>query len=186
MGINIEELMKTALSELQYGQHVEAGKHFDMIVVEDPTNIDAPFFRAYCNCYDIKLGEMANAAVAFTSAFYRYVDSVKALNNPELERQKLDYAVDLLTDLVSMYQYNSKNQMWSTPTIGMNISTAASNMNTNCRNKLLSVNANVSPEKMNVNLSQASSNTKTLGWLVALVILGAVGFVLWFGWGIWW
>lgn len=186
MEINIENLMNTAIQEMENGQHSEASRHFDMVVINDATNIDAPFFRAYCNCYDIKLGEMSNAAIGFTNAFYRYVDAVKALNDPVVEQQKFDYAVKLLTELVSMYQLNAKRNMLTTPTIGLGISTSASTMNTNCRNKLANAGAKVSSNVLAANQSQDSSNTGTMGWLVLLIILGAVAFVLWMGWGLFW
>ena len=54
MELNIENLMNTAIQEMENGQHTEASKHFDMVVITDASNIDAPFFRAYCNCYDIQ------------------------------------------------------------------------------------------------------------------------------------
>ena len=186
MELNIENLMKTAITEMENGQYVEASKHFDMVVINDASNIDAPFFRAYCNCYEIKLGEMKNAAITFTNAFYRYVDAVKALNDPELERSKLDYAVTLLTELVSMYQHNAKNNMLSTPTIGLEISSAASTMNTNCRDKLNSASANVSAAVMAQNEELSKSNTNTGCILGALVVVGVIAFALWYGWGIWW
>lgn len=186
MDFNVENLMNTAIQELKNGQHAEAAKHFDMVVINDASNIDAPFFRAYCNCYDIKLGEMSNAAIGFTNAFYRYVDAVKALNDSEIEKQKLDYAVLLLTELVSFYQHNAKRNMLSVPSIGIGISTAASNMNTNCRNKLVNVNANVSAEVLENNQNQGQSNTNTLGVLLLVAAIGVVAFVFWFGWGIFW
>ena len=186
MELNTENLMKTAIQEMENGQHTEAARHFDMVVVNDASNIDAPFFRAYCNCYGIKLGEMSNAAIGFTNAFYRYVDAVKALNDPIAEKEKFDYAVKLLTELVSMYQLNAKRNMLTTPTIGLGISTAASNMNTNCRNKLSNVGALVSSNVLETNKAQDSSNSSTMGWLVLAVVGGAIAFVLWWGWGIWW
>lgn len=179
MDVNIENLMKTAIEEMKNGQHIEASKHFDMVVINDASNIDAPFFRAYCNCYDIKLGEMSNAAIGFTNAFYRYVDAVKALNDPVIEKEKLNYAVTLLTELVSMYKLNAKNQMFTTPSIGITISTSATNMNTNCRNKLSSVNANVSAEVLSSNEENNKSNNKTGIILAVLVILGVIAFALW-------
>lgn len=186
MELNLENLMDTAVQEMKNGQHTEAAKHFDLVVINDASNIDAPFFRAYCNCYGIKLGEMSNAAINFTNAFYRYVDAVKALNDPSIEKEKLDYAVSLLTQLVSMYQLNAKRTMLTSPTIGIGISTAAVNMNNNCKNKLTSVNANVSAAALQVNNVQNTSNTKTMGWLVIAAIIGVVAFVLWIGWGIFW
>ena len=179
MELNIENLMKTAIEEMKNGQHTEAAKHFDMVVINDATNIDAPFFRAYCNCYDIKLGEMANAAIGFTNAFYRYVDAVKALNDPNIEKEKLDFAVVLLTELVSMYKLNAKNQMFTTPSIGISISTAATNMNNNCRNKLLNSNANISEDVLAVNEANNKANNKTGLILAALVAVGAIIFILW-------
>ena len=56
MELNLENLMNTAIEEMKNGQHSEASKHFDMVVVNDASNIDAPFFRAYCNCHGITLG----------------------------------------------------------------------------------------------------------------------------------
>lgn len=179
MELNIENLMKTATEEMKNGQHSEAAKHFDMVVINDASNIDAPFFRAYCNCYDIKLGEMSNAAIGFTNAFYRYVDAVKALNDPTIEKEKLDYAVTLLTELVSMYKLNAKNTMFTAPSIGMNISTAATNMNNNCRTKLTNSNANVSTEVMATNEENNQANNKTGLILAALVGVGAIIFILW-------
>lgn len=179
MEINMENLMKTAIEEMKNGQHTEASKHFDMVVINDPTNIEAPFFRAYCNCYDIKLGEMSNAAIGFTNAFYRYVDAVKALQDPVQEKEKLDYAVVLLTELVSMFKLNAKNQMFSVPSLGISISTAATNMNTNCRNKLLNSGANVSAEVMSVNETTSQANNKTGAILGILVAVGVVAFILW-------
>lgn len=179
MELNIENLMKTAIEEMKNGQHSEAAKHFDMVVINDASNIDAPFFRAYCNCYDIKLGEMANAAIGFTNAFYRYVDAVKALNDPNIEKEKLDYAVVLLTELVSMYKLNAKNQMFTTPSIGISISTAATNMNNNCRNKILNSNANISEDVLAVNEANNKANNKTGLILAALVAVGAIIFILW-------
>lgn len=179
MELNIENLMKTAIEEMKNGQHTEAAKHFDMVVINDATNIDAPFFRAYCNCYDIKLGEMSNAAIGFTNAFYRYVDAVKALNDPAIEKEKMDYAVTLLTELVSMYKLNAKNQMFTTPSIGITISTAATNMNNNCRNKLSNVNANISAEVIAANEANNQANNKTGLILGALVAIGAIIFILW-------
>lgn len=67
MELNIENLMNTAIQEMENGQHTEASKHFDMVVINDSSNIDAPLFRAYCNCYDIKLGEMSNAAIGIVA-----------------------------------------------------------------------------------------------------------------------
>ena len=162
MELNIENLMKTAIQEMQNGQDIEASKHFDLVVINDALNIDAPFFRAYCNCYNIKLGEMSNAAIGFTNAFCLYVDAVKSLNNLEIEKKKLDYAVTLLTSLVAMYHYNAKKTMLSVPSLGMDISTAAANMNNSCRNKLSSCGANVSIEVLQNNQTQNSSNSKTL------------------------
>ena len=179
MELNIENLMKTAIEEMENGQHTEAAKHFDMVVINDATNIDAPFFRAYCNCHDIKLGEMSNAAISFTNAFCRYVDAVKALNNPTVEREKMDYAVTLLTQLVAMYKLNAKNQMFTTPSIGITISTAAMNMNTNCRAKLTNSNANVSASVISANEASSQANNKTGGILLALAVIGAIIFVLW-------
>ena len=179
MEMNIENLMRTAIEEMKNGQHSEAAKHFDMVVVNDASNIDAPFFRAYCNCYGIKLGEMSNATINFTNAFCRYVDAVKALNDPTVEREKLDYAIVLLTELVSMYKLNAKNQMFTTPTIGMTISAAATNMNTNCRNKLINSNANVSAEVMALNEVNIQSNNKTGKILGILIAVGVVLFILW-------
>ena len=186
MESNIGNLMNTAIQEMENGQHTEAAKHFDMVVINDASNIDAPFFRAYCNCFDIKLGEMSNAAIGFTNAFCRYVDAVKALNDPEIEKEKLDYAVKLLTSLVSMYQHNAKRNMLTTPTIGIGISTSASNMNTTCRNKLTSVGANVSAEVLENNQNQEKSNSGTLGWLLIVAAIGVGLFILWFGWGLFW
>ena len=171
--------MKTAIAEMKNGQHSEAAKHFDMVVINDSTNIDAPFFRAYCNCYGIKLGEMSNAAIGFTNAFYRYVDAVKALNDPVQEKEKLNYAVSLLTTLVSMYKLNAKNQMFTAPTIGMTISTAATNMNNNCRNKLINANANISAEVLAVNEENNQANNKTGLILGALIAVGVIIFILW-------
>ena len=179
MELNIENLMKTAVEEMKNGQHSEAAKHFDMVVINDASNIDAPFFRAYCNCYDIKLGEMSNAAIGFTNAFCRYVDAVKALNDPALEKEKLDFAVTLLTELVSMYKLNAKNQMFTTPSIGITISTAATNMNNNCRNKLVNSNANISEEVLTANEANKQANNKTGLILAALVAVGAIIFILW-------
>ncbi|MEE1053422.1 MAG: hypothetical protein U0L33_03680 [Acutalibacteraceae bacterium] len=179
MELNIENLMKTAVEEMKNGQHSEAAKHFDMVVINDASNIDAPFFRAYCNCYDIKLGEMSNAAIGFTNAFCRYVDAVKALNDPALEKEKLDFAVTLLTELVSMYKLNAKNQMFTTPSIGITISTAATNMNNNCRNKLVNSNANISEEVLTANEANNQANNKTGLILAALVAVGAIIFILW-------
>ena len=179
MEINIENLMKTAVEEMKNGQHSEASRHFDMVVINDTTNIDAPFFRAYCNCYDIKLGEMSNAAIGFTNAFYRYVVAVKALNDPAQEKEKLDYAVRLLTELVSMYKHNANNTMFTAPSIGMSISTAATNMNTNCRNKLSSAGANVSAEVLSSNEATGESNNKTGIILGVLIAIGVIAFVLW-------
>lgn len=179
MELNIENLMKTSIEEMENGQHTEAAKHFDMVVINDPTNIDAPFFRAYCNCYDIKLGEMSNAAIGFTNAFYRYVDAVKALNDSAQEKEKLDYAVTLLTELVSMYKLNAKNQMLTAPSLGMTISASATTMNSNCRNKLNNVNANVSAEVLSGNEENNKSNNKMGIILGILVALGIIAFALW-------
>ncbi|MBR2043053.1 MAG: hypothetical protein IJ946_01800 [Clostridia bacterium] len=179
MELNLENLMKTAMDEMENGQHTEAAKHFDMVVINDASNIDAPFFRAYCNCFDIKLGEMSNAAIGFTNAFYRYVDAVKALNNPDVEKEKLDYAVTLLTELVSMYKLNAKNQMFSTPSIGITISSAATNMNNNCKNKLINSGANVSQEVMEINEANNQANNKTGMILGILIAIGVVAFILW-------
>lgn len=179
MEINLENLMRTAVEEMKNGQHSEAAKHFDMVVINDAENIEAPFFRAYCNCYDIKLGEMANAAIGFTNAFYRYVDAVKALNDPAKEREKLDYAVVLLGKLVATYNLNAKNQMFTAPTISATISTAATNMNNNCRNKLINVNANVSAEGMSSIEENSQSNNKIGCIIGALIAVGIVVFILW-------
>ena len=186
MEINMENLMNTAIQEMKDGQHAEAAKHFDMVVINDASNIDAPFFRAYCNCYDIKLGEMSNAAIGFTNAFCRYVDCVKALNDKDVEKEKLDYAVALLTTLVSFYQHNAKRTMLTAPTVGLGISAAASNMNTNCRNKLVASGANVSTTVLEQNKTQDTSNAGTMGWIILFAALGVVAFILWMGWGILW
>lgn len=179
MDINIDNLMRTAIDEMKNGQHTEASKHFDMVVINDSSNIDAPFFRAYCNCYGIKLGEMSNAAISFTNAFFRYVDAVKALGDPALEKEKLDYAVSLLTELVSMFKLNANNTMFTAPSIGISISTAATNMNTNCRNKLTNSGANVSADVLATNEATGQSNNKTGMILGVLVAIGVVAFILW-------
>ncbi len=179
MELNIENLMKTAIEEMKNAQHTEASKHFDMVVINDATNIDAPFFRAYCNCYDIKRGEMENAAIGFTNAFYRYVDAVKALNDPIIEKEKLDYAVVLLTELISMYKLNAKNVMFTAPSLGIKISDAATNMNNNCRAKLTNSKANISAEVVAANDASNQSNNKTGLILAALIAVGAVIFILW-------
>ncbi len=179
MEINIDNLMKTAVAEMKNGQHTEAAKHFDMVVINDPTNIDAPFFRAYCNCYGIKLGEMSNAAISFTNAFYRYVDAVKALRDPELEKEKLDYAVELLTELVSMFKLNANNTMFTAPSVGISISNAATNMNNNCRNKLFNSGAKVSAAVLSANETTSQANNKTGVILGVLVAIGVIAFILW-------
>lgn len=150
----VESLMSVAIQEMKNGQHTEAAKLFDMVVINDASNIDAPFFRAYCNCYDIKLGEMPNATIGFTNAFYRCVDDVKALNDPKIEKEKLNGAVHLLTLLVSYFQHVSKTNMISAPTTGRLISTAALIMNRNCIDKLISARANVSAEVLKINNAQ--------------------------------
>lgn len=81
---------------------------------------------------------------------------------------------------------NAKRNMLTTPTIGIGISMAASNMNTNCRNKLTNVGANVSSKVMEANKTQDTSNSGTLEWLLIVAAIGIVAFVLWFGWGIFW
>lgn len=182
MNMDIEKLMKTAIEEMENGQHSEAAKHFDLVVINDSTNIDAPLFRAYCNCHDIKLGEMPNAAIGFTNAFYRYVDAVKSLNDPSVEKEKLDYAVNLLSDLVSLYKLNAKNQIL-TPSIGLSISSAAMRMNENCINKLKNVNANISEENLQINKGLNKSNVKSGILLGVLLVLGALAFGIWMGWG---
>ena len=184
MEFNSETLMKTAIEEMKNGQHSEASRHFDMVVVSDASNIDAPFFRAYCNCYDIKLGEMPNAAIGFTNAFIRYVDAVKALNNPVVEREKLDYAITLLNELVSMYQVNSKRTTWTAPSVGLSISNAASTMNTNCRNKLQTSRANISSSVMSQNDTLNKSSQSLNSGFVVLMAVGAIAFVLWMLWGV--
>lgn len=179
MEINTENLMKTAIKEMENGQHSEAAKHFDMVVINDSTNIDAPLFRAYCNCHDIKLGEMPNAAIGFTNAFYQYVDDVKALNDPTAEKEKLDYAVNLLSNLVHLYKVNASGQIMS-PTIGVSISVAARNMSKNCINKLENVNANVSAEILQFNEKCNKSNKTTMGLKILLVLVSALAFVAWY------
>ena len=129
---------------------------------------------------------MANTAIGFTNAFYRYVDAVKALNNPVLEQKKLDRAVELLTELVSMYQLNANKCTFTAPSVGVGISSAASTMNTNCRAKLLRVGAKVSSNVMEANQSQNKANSSTKGGLIALVIIGVIVFILWMGWGLFW
>ena len=181
MELNLENLMNTAIEEMKNGQHSEASKHFDMVVVNDASNIDAPFFRAYCNCYGITLGEMSNAATMFTNAFCRYVDAVKALNNPEVEKEKLDYAITLLTELVAMYKLNSQRNMLLTPTVGLGISASAVTMNNTCKNKLTSVNANISTEILETNAKLDKSNASTMYWLLAIVGIGIIAFGIWMG-----
>ncbi len=184
MEINIKDLMETAIEEMKNGQHTEASKHFDLVVVNDSTNIDAPFFRAYCNCYDIKLGEMSNAAIMFTNAFDRYVDAVKNLNDPIAEKEKLNYAVSLLTELVSMYQLNAKRNMLTTPSIGISISTAALKMNTMCMTKLKNVGAEISSDILAQNATYEKSNNNTMILLIALAGIGVGLFILWMMWGV--
>lgn len=184
MELSIENLMNTAIEEMKNGQHPEASKHFDLVVINDSTNIDAPFFCAYCNCYDIKLGEMSNAAINFTNAFYRYVDAVKALNDPIQEKEKLDYAVVLLTELVSMYKFNAKKQMLTAPSIGVTISSSANTMNSKCISKLSNVNANISAEVLSSNKANSRSNIGTGMILSVLLGLGIGAFVFWMI--LWW
>ena len=183
MEFNVENLMKTAIEEMKNGQHSAASRHFDMVVVSDASNIEAPFFRAYCNCHDIRLGDMPNAAVSFTSAFYRYVDAVKALNDPATEREKLDYAVTLLSKLVSFYDENSKGTTWTAPSVGMSISSAAKTMNTSCRNKLNTAKANVSSNVMSQNLSVSKSNSSTnSGFIFLIIVIVILTIIFWFSW----
>ena len=179
MELNIDNLMKTAIEEMKNGQYTEASKHFDIVVINDATNIDAPFFRAYCKCYDITLGEMENAAVGFTNAFYRYVDAVKALNDTIIEKEKLDYAVLLLTELVSMYKVNAKNTMFTSPSVGFTISAAAANMNNNCRAKLKNDNVNISAEVITANDVNSQENGKTGLILIVIIVVVAIIFFLW-------
>ena len=182
LGIDIEQLKQTALTEMENGQHKAAASHFDMVVIGDPNDIDAPFFRAYCNCFEIKLGEMPNAATNFTNAFCRYVDAVKALNDPAAEREKLDKAVTMLSGLVAMYRTNASNTTFIAPTVGLSISSAAKAMNANCNNKLKSVNANVSERVTVNNASLEKSNKKMTGLLVAIIILGIITFAAFMLW----
>ena len=182
MELNIENLMKTAIEEMQNSQHSEASKHFDMVVIHDSTNIEAPFFRAYCNCYDIKLGEMANAATMFTNAFCRYVDAVVLLDDTDAKREKLDYAVTLLNELIPMYKANASRCTLTAPSVGLGITNAASSMNTTCRSKILNCGVAVSVEIMEANEKHASSANSTGCGLAALVILGCVAFGLYMAW----
>lgn len=185
MEINIEQLMKTAIEEMKGQQYTEAAKHFDIVVMSDPSEIDAPFFRAYCNCHDITLGEMSNAANGFTNAFKKYVDDVKALNVDEnVKKEKLEYAVELLTKLVEHYKYNSKQTMLTAPSIGMSISGAATTMNLVCMNKIYDSNIKLSQDVLSENSSADKSNDKTGCFLIALVLIGALAFGAWLGWGI--
>lgn len=179
MELNIDNLMKTAIEEMKNGQHVYASKHFDIVVINDTTNIDAPFFRAYCKCYDIELGEMENAAIGFTNAFYRYVDAVKSLNDPIIEKEKLDYAVVLLTELVSMYKLNAKNVMFTSPSLGVTISGAAAIMNNNCRAKLKNDNINISAEVIASNDVNSQANGKTGLILIVIIVVVSIIFFLW-------
>ena len=182
MEFNIENLMRTAIEEMVNGQHSEASKHFDMVVVHDPTNIEAPFFRAYCNCYDIKLGEMANAATMFTNAFCRYVDAVALLADASAKQNKLNYAVLLLNELLALYKTNANQCTWTAPSVGFGIASAATQMNTTCKNKLESCNVSISAEIMEANAKCSSSANSSSRGLAILVILGVAAFV---GYMIW-
>lgn len=168
MELNIENLMNTAIQEMENGQHTEAYNHFDMVVINDASNIDAPFFRAYCKCMgNIKLVEMPNAARNFENAFSRYVDDVKKLNDPVGEKEKLDRAVTLLTKMVSHYQYNAtKNPGF----IGKDIASATINMNDSCIAKLNEVSANVSNEILEQNESQRKTLNQVSAFSPKLLI----------------
>ena len=169
MEINIENLMKTAIAEMNNGQHDEARKHFDLVVIHDSENIEAPFFRAYCNCYCGTVSNLVNDANNFTNAFCRYVDNVKALNNPEAEKEKLNAAYVLLSQVCSMFQANAQKFFMSK--VGIEIGRANAEMHKNCSNKLKSVNADLLPG----NLKVMNDNEKVLGSNNKIMVALAIG-----------
>ena len=173
-----ENLITTAVNEMKNGQYKEAGDHFDLVVINDATNIDAPFFRAYCRCYNITLGQMPNAAINFTNAFCLYMDNLVKIDDEEERKAKADFAVKLLTTLVNMYSSNARRTMLTAPTVGYSISSAAKNMNTTCMNKLRGSNISISENTKNENDAKSQSNSSSKAWLFILIAIGAIAFIV--------
>ena len=184
MEVNVENLMKTAIAEMENGQHSEAAKHFDLVVINDSENIEAPFYRAYCNCYDIKIGDMPNAATNFTSAFCRYVNEVKKLNDPAAEKEKFEKAATMLKSLLENYEFNGLNVFLTSRKVALSVFEAARMMGGNCRNKLESVNANVSADTMEaiakIYKSLKGRETASEGYIILGIILAVAAAVGWF------
>ena len=74
---DLNNLMATAVSEMENGQYEEAAKHFDIIVVNDGSNYKAAFYRIYCKCYVGKLGDIPNQAINLTNAFSLFLKKLE-------------------------------------------------------------------------------------------------------------
>lgn len=179
MEVNIENLMKTAVAEMNNGQYDEAAKHFDMVVIYDPENIEAPLFRAHCNCYGGTLGDMPNFAIKFTNAFCRYVDDVQELDDPITKKKKIADAYQLLSKQCNHYIYNVNQH----PTVTSTLS-STKDMYYTCVEKLKSEDIELSDEILE-NMSEieksispnAASNILTF---IGLLLIGGAVFAFFY------
>jgi hypothetical protein len=172
---DLNNLMATAVSEMENGQYEEAAKHFDTIVVNDGSNYKAAFYRIYCKCYVGKLGDIPNQAINLTNAFSLFLKKLE--NEEETEKELcIKDALEKIAEVSYHFAHNAKRTMLIAPTVGMSINRANKTMFNNCITIAKNYNVKIDEETENI-LLLASKKSSSTGKILIIVI--AVGAIIW-------
>lgn len=173
MEYNLENLMATAISEMENGQHEEAAKHFDLIVINDGSNYKAAFYRTYCKCFIGKLGDIPNQAINLTNAFSLLLQKVQNVDEKERESCIKD-ALTKISKVSEHFSHNAQRTMFTAPTVGMNINKASKEMYNNCIALAKKYNVILDVETQNKLTNAANKSNNSGKALLFIIIIGAI------------
>jgi len=176
--MDCEKLLQAAMSEMNNNQFEEAAKHFDMVVIENGVHPDAQFYRAYCKCHVGTLGDIPNQANIFTNAFVQYVNDIKNIEDVVVREAKMKDAVNKLSELTSYFSSNAKRTMFTAPSVGISINSAAKRMTDVCANAIKNSGIKVDSVSLeNVNKTSRENNNG-MKILIAIVAIGVIAFII--------
>ena len=170
---DLNNLMATAVSEMENGQYEEAAKHFDIIVVNDGSNYKAAFYRIYCKCYIGKLGDIPNQAINLTNAFSLFLKKLENVEETERELCIKD-ALEKISKVSNHFAHNAKRTMLTAPTVGMAINRANKTMLNNCIALAKNYNVKIDEETENTLSSASKESSGTGKILIIVIVIGAI------------
>lgn len=176
--MDCEKLLAAAMSEMNNNQYEEAAKHFDMVVIESGEHAEAQFYRAYCKCHVGTLGDIPNQAVLFTNAFCKYVDDIKKDSDVSVRERKMNDAVKKLSELTSYFSSNASRTMFTAPSVGISINSAAKKMSDTCAEKIKYAGIKVDASAL-ATVNEASKNNKNgMKILIAIIAIGVIAWLI--------